>query len=284
MFDSRGNPTVEAEVKTHKGTYMADVPSGASTGAHEACEMRDGGRSAFAASVLPAGRALRGAARIRFERCVASGGGRGRAPANSEGGVWPRRVLPAGGHEACEVRDGGRSARARAAPTWPLPQRGFLCCAACTPRGLHVGHLLPLLATCQPLLLSPPPSLPPPPPPPAPPPAPRSAYMGKGVLTAVKNVNDIIAPALIGMDPTQQARLLPPPCCHVAPRVAAHLRNAARWLPRARFHPNFQHPTNNQSFSTQQTTKLSAPTPRFPLPLVTHTRPCCRCFRRAGGD
>ena len=44
MFDSRGNPTVEAEVKTHKGTFMADVPSGASTGAHEACEMRDGGR------------------------------------------------------------------------------------------------------------------------------------------------------------------------------------------------------------------------------------------------
>lgn len=43
IFDSRGNPTVEAEVKTHKGTFVADVPSGASTGAHEACEMRDGG-------------------------------------------------------------------------------------------------------------------------------------------------------------------------------------------------------------------------------------------------
>lgn len=28
--------------------------------------------------------------------------------------------------------------------------------------------------------------------------------MGKGVLTAVKNVNEIIAPALIGMDPTKQ--------------------------------------------------------------------------------
>ena len=34
---------VEAEVKTHLGTFVADVPSGASTGAHEACEMRDGG-------------------------------------------------------------------------------------------------------------------------------------------------------------------------------------------------------------------------------------------------
>jgi len=30
--------------------------------------------------------------------------------------------------------------------------------------------------------------------------------MGKGVLTAVKNVNDTIAPALVGMDPTKQVR------------------------------------------------------------------------------
>lgn len=30
-------------MKTHKGTFVADVPSGASTGAHEACELRDGG-------------------------------------------------------------------------------------------------------------------------------------------------------------------------------------------------------------------------------------------------
>lgn len=36
--------------------------------------------------------------------------------------------------------------------------------------------------------------------------SPCSAYMGKGVLTAVKNVNEIIAPALIGMDPTKQVR------------------------------------------------------------------------------
>jgi len=36
-------------VKTHKGTFVADVPSGASTGAHEACEMRDGGRWVLAA-------------------------------------------------------------------------------------------------------------------------------------------------------------------------------------------------------------------------------------------
>jgi enolase len=44
IFDSRGNPTVEAEVTTHKGTFRAAVPSGASTGVHEAVELRDGGR------------------------------------------------------------------------------------------------------------------------------------------------------------------------------------------------------------------------------------------------
>jgi enolase len=34
-----------------------------------------------------------------------------------------------------------------------------------------------------------------------------TAYMGKGVLTAVKNVNEIIAPALIGMDASKQTEL-----------------------------------------------------------------------------
>jgi enolase len=43
VLDSRGNPTVEAEVWTELGfTGRAIVPSGASTGAHEAVEMRDG--------------------------------------------------------------------------------------------------------------------------------------------------------------------------------------------------------------------------------------------------
>jgi len=35
----------------------------------------------------------------------------------------------------------------------------------------------------------------------------KAFYMGKGVLKAVANVNDKIAPALIGMDPTQQAKI-----------------------------------------------------------------------------
>ncbi|WAC03552.1 phosphopyruvate hydratase [Lacinutrix neustonica] len=44
IFDSRGNPTVEVDVETENG-YMgrAAVPSGASTGEHEAVELRDGG-------------------------------------------------------------------------------------------------------------------------------------------------------------------------------------------------------------------------------------------------
>lgn len=44
IFDSRGNPTVEVEVTTELGIFRAAVPSGASTGEHEACELRDGGK------------------------------------------------------------------------------------------------------------------------------------------------------------------------------------------------------------------------------------------------
>ena len=44
IFDSRGNPTIEVDLITENGTLgRASVPSGASTGEHEAVEMRDGG-------------------------------------------------------------------------------------------------------------------------------------------------------------------------------------------------------------------------------------------------
>jgi len=43
ILDSRGNPTVEVEVTTDNGLFRASVPSGASTGAYEAYELRDGG-------------------------------------------------------------------------------------------------------------------------------------------------------------------------------------------------------------------------------------------------
>ncbi|MDO4217383.1 MAG: phosphopyruvate hydratase [Bacteroidales bacterium] len=48
ILDSRGNPTVEVEVYTEQGAMgRAAVPSGASTGVHEACELRDGDKSQF---------------------------------------------------------------------------------------------------------------------------------------------------------------------------------------------------------------------------------------------
>jgi enolase len=43
ILDSRGNPTVEVDVITESGAMgRAAVPSGASSGAHEAVELRDG--------------------------------------------------------------------------------------------------------------------------------------------------------------------------------------------------------------------------------------------------
>ena len=47
IFDSRGNPTVECDLYTHKGMFRAMVPSGASTGIYEAVELRDGDKSAW---------------------------------------------------------------------------------------------------------------------------------------------------------------------------------------------------------------------------------------------
>merc|ERR1712071_310119 len=47
IFDSRGNPTVEVDLTTEKGLFRAAVPSGASTGIHEALEMRDGVKAEF---------------------------------------------------------------------------------------------------------------------------------------------------------------------------------------------------------------------------------------------
>jgi enolase len=48
VLDSRGNPTVEAEVQLVEGAIgRAIVPSGASTGEHEAVELRDGDSARF---------------------------------------------------------------------------------------------------------------------------------------------------------------------------------------------------------------------------------------------
>ena len=54
ILDSRGNPTVEAEVFTEGGFGRASVPSGASTGTYEAIELRDGGKRYHGKGVLKA--------------------------------------------------------------------------------------------------------------------------------------------------------------------------------------------------------------------------------------
>ena len=55
IFDSRGNPTIEVDVVTENGVSgRAAVPSGASTGEHEAVELRDGGKSYMGKGVMKA--------------------------------------------------------------------------------------------------------------------------------------------------------------------------------------------------------------------------------------
>jgi enolase len=55
ILDSRGNPTIEVDVITENGVLgRAAVPSGASTGEHEAVELRDGGKSYMGKGVLKA--------------------------------------------------------------------------------------------------------------------------------------------------------------------------------------------------------------------------------------
>ncbi len=54
ILDSRGNPTVECDVMTDVGMFRASVPSGASTGVHEALELRDGEKRYGGKGVLTA--------------------------------------------------------------------------------------------------------------------------------------------------------------------------------------------------------------------------------------
>ena len=66
ILDSRGNPTVEVDVALEDGAMgRAAVPSGASTGAHEAVELRDGDKARYlgkgvqkAVEAVPQARAL----------------------------------------------------------------------------------------------------------------------------------------------------------------------------------------------------------------------------------
>ncbi len=54
ILDSRGNPTVQVTASAGKGEFTSQVPSGASTGKHEALELRDGGKAFGGKGVLKA--------------------------------------------------------------------------------------------------------------------------------------------------------------------------------------------------------------------------------------
>ncbi|MGN6431794.1 MAG: phosphopyruvate hydratase [Gaiellaceae bacterium] len=77
IFDSRGNPTVEVDVRLESGAFgHAAVPSGASTGAHEAVELRDGGEAYGGKGVTTAVANVRGeiAAAVRGRDCFDQAG------------------------------------------------------------------------------------------------------------------------------------------------------------------------------------------------------------------
>ena len=71
ILDSRGNPTVEVDVILEDGSRgRAGVPSGASTGAHEAVELRDGDKARYLGKGVRQGG--RGRQRRDFRRAVAA--------------------------------------------------------------------------------------------------------------------------------------------------------------------------------------------------------------------
>ena len=60
ILDSRGNPTVEVDVTLDDGSFgRAAVPSGASTGTHEAVELRDGDKARYPRQGRAQGRRIR---------------------------------------------------------------------------------------------------------------------------------------------------------------------------------------------------------------------------------
>src|SRR3954468_23251625 len=113
ILDSRGNPTVEVEVVLESGARgRAAVPSGASTGVHEAVELRDGGDAYGGKGAATAGADGVGAT---------AQGGAGRAARRERrrrdrrGGARPRRRRPGrpGRHADRPRRDAEQEAARR---------------------------------------------------------------------------------------------------------------------------------------------------------------------------
>ncbi len=124
VLDSRGNPTVEVEVGLESGAFgSAAVPSGASTGEHEAVELRDGGDAWHGKGVTRAVAHVerRDRGRARRARCVGPAVDRphaGRARRHVDEGASRRKRDPRG------VAGGGEGGRGRRrGPAVPLDRR-----------------------------------------------------------------------------------------------------------------------------------------------------------------
>ena len=148
ILDSRGRPTVEAELGLANGTIArASVPSGASTGRHEAVELRDGdparyrGRGVLRAVANVNGEiaaALHGQDARPGERSTrrsSSSTGRRTSRASAPTRSWPCRWrAPAPGPRALACRSGVISAAEPA--SLPLPMVNIIS------GGLHAGRKL----------------------------------------------------------------------------------------------------------------------------------------------
>src|SRR3982075_1230731 len=90
ILDSRGNPTVEVDVVLEDGTRgRAAVPSGASTGAHEAVELRDGDKARYFGKGVQ-----KAVAAVNGEIFDAIGGMDGEAPAQIDETLIPLDGTP----------------------------------------------------------------------------------------------------------------------------------------------------------------------------------------------
>lgn len=151
IFDSRGNPTVEADVYTYK------VRASPTRGSREAYGQpsRQTARSAFFPHSIRFGALVSVLSQLYNDDCsCVQGMFRAAVPSGASTGIY----------EAVELRDNDKAKCASSAAEWQ---------ARCSPPFPQVCHQPPLTDRS------------------------RARYMGKGVQTAVDNVNKIIAPALI---------------------------------------------------------------------------------------
>ena len=111
IIDSRGNPTVEADVRLEGGAFgRGAVPSGASTGEHEAIELRDGDKSRYLGKgVLKAVGHINGAIAKAVVGMDASDQNATRSPHDRSG--WHSEQIELGRERNSRCFDGSRARR-----------------------------------------------------------------------------------------------------------------------------------------------------------------------------